>query len=86
MLQLFLSYNNPDQGSDHGAELTGLFDAASDFPAVDAALFVAMQQYWSAFTLAQIPTAANVATWEVIVSSPSPFHFVLLINGFLDCD
>ncbi|KAF5381500.1 hypothetical protein D9757_008170 [Collybiopsis confluens] len=58
-------YDNPDLGSNHKAELTGLFNPASQFSGNDAALFTAMQQFWSSFVTAQEPRSA-AATWTPV--------------------
>ncbi|KIK68255.1 hypothetical protein GYMLUDRAFT_91814 [Collybiopsis luxurians FD-317 M1] len=72
-------YDNPDQGSTHGAELTALFDPASDFSGNDAALFTAMQQYWTSFVIAQTPTAST--TWTRVTNSTSGGPRILLHPG-----
>ncbi|KAJ4489936.1 alpha/beta-hydrolase [Lentinula aciculospora] len=76
-------YDNPDQGSDHGADLTGLFDSASGFSGNDSALFVAMQQYWASFVTAQDPNATDAAAWTTVTNSTSGGPRILLHPGAL---
>ncbi|KAJ3719104.1 Alpha/Beta hydrolase protein [Lentinula guzmanii] len=74
-------YDNPDQGSDHGADLTALFDSASGFTGNDAALFVAMQQFWTSFVAAQDPNATDTTTWTAVTNSTSGSPRILLHPG-----
>ncbi|KAJ3716496.1 alpha/beta-hydrolase [Lentinula raphanica] len=74
-------YDNPDQGSTHGAELTALFDSASGFSGNDAALFVTMQEYWTSFVTAQDPSAANTTTWTAVSNTTSGSPRILLHPG-----
>ncbi|KAF5392870.1 hypothetical protein D9757_000867 [Collybiopsis confluens] len=72
-------YDNPDQGSTHGADLTGLFNPPSEFSGNDAALFTAMQKYWSSFVTAQTPQAT--AKWTRVTNSTSGGPRILLHPG-----
>nr|KAF9078511.1 Alpha/Beta hydrolase protein [Rhodocollybia butyracea] len=74
-------YDNPDQGSTHGADLTGLFDPVSEFKGDDAALFVAMQQFWTSFVTDGHPTAENTSTWTPVTDTKSGSPRILLHPG-----
>ncbi len=60
------SYDNPDQGSDHGSDLQALFNAASTVSGDDSTLFTAMQQFWTSFVTSAAPKSEAAATnWTV---------------------
>ncbi|KIK66281.1 hypothetical protein GYMLUDRAFT_157517 [Collybiopsis luxurians FD-317 M1] len=73
-------YDNPILGSDHGAELTGLFDPTSEFTGDNEALFVAMQQFWTSFVTAQEPQSASAA-WTPVTNTTSGSPRILLHPG-----
>ncbi|KAF5377414.1 hypothetical protein D9757_009716 [Collybiopsis confluens] len=73
-------YDNPDLGSDHGSELTGLFDLASEFTGNDAALFLSMQQFWASFVITQEPRSEAMA-WTAVTNITSGALRILLHPG-----
>ncbi|KAF9046768.1 alpha/beta-hydrolase [Panaeolus papilionaceus] len=65
-------YNNPHLGSDHAAELGGIFGPSSSANADDLALFKTMREFWSSFVTDGKPTSKS-ATWDpVTADSGSP--------------
>ncbi len=59
-------YDNPHLGSNHGADLAGLFPSSSSSAnAGDLALFEAMREYWTSFATGDMPIAQKVPGWSV---------------------
>ncbi|KAK0470485.1 Alpha/Beta hydrolase protein [Armillaria novae-zelandiae] len=58
-------YDNPHLGSNHGADLSGLFPSpASSANADDLSLFEAMREYWTSFAAGDMPIAQEAPEWS----------------------
>ncbi|KAG6909053.1 hypothetical protein DXG01_002205 [Tephrocybe rancida] len=66
-------YDNPILGSNHAAELAGLFPTAPPADKEDGDLFAAMREYWTTFVGTESTSTTNLVTWKnsaVLVADP----------------
>ncbi|KAF8904132.1 alpha/beta-hydrolase [Gymnopilus junonius] len=75
-------YDNPNLGSDHGAELTAFFSSPPDNEDKDdAVLFESMREYWTSFVTGGKPVSKNGIVWKPVNESTGSSRILLHPGG-----